>query len=184
MDNASLLQQLRDGSLEDGRAYLVAHSEELTDYNAVGTALADEALARLYSPFLSLKLAELLTFFGEYTSHILSHALGLKAKGDAFLQIWLHQAALENLDAAAEEFLSLGDDENWARTRISWMISATSLGRVEEAINAAAKAREIFQHLNQPYWVCVIDHNTAWVYIQIGRYQEANMLFERTLTIY
>src|ERR1700730_6244259 len=127
MDNASLLQQLREGSLEEGRAYLMAHSEELTDYHAVGNLLADEALARLYSPFLSLKLAELLTFFGEYTHHLPSHALGLKAKGDALVQIRLYQAALESLDAAAEEFLNLNDDENWARTRISWMVAATSL---------------------------------------------------------
>src|SRR5690242_19169466 len=119
MDNASFLQQLREGTLEEGRAYITAHIDELADYHAIGNALADEALARLYSPFLSLKLAELLTFYGEYTHHLPAHALGLKAKGDALVQIRLYQAALENLDAAGEEFLQLGDEENWARTRIS-----------------------------------------------------------------
>lgn len=184
MDNVSLLQHLREGSLEEGRAYLVTHSEELADHNAIGNTLADEALARLYSPFLSLKLAELLTFFGEHTHHQLSHALGLKAKGDALVQIRLYQSALENLDASAEEFRLLGDEENWARTRISWIVGATSLGQVEEALHEAAKARAIFQRLDQPYWVCVIDHNTAWAYRQVGRYQEAHALYERILTIY
>lgn len=184
MDNASLLQYLRESSLEEGRAYLIAHSEELTDYNAVSKLLEDEALAKLYSPFLSLKLAELLTFFGEHTHHLPAHALGLKAKGDALVQIRLYQAALENLDAAAKEFLNLEDEENWARTRISWMVGATSLGQVEDALREAAKAREIFQHLDQLYWVCIIDNNMAWVYRQVGRYQEAQVIYERILMIY
>ncbi len=184
MDKASLLQYLRDGSLEEGRAYLTAHSEELADYTAVGNALADEALARLYAPFLSLKLAELLIFFGQYTCHLPSHARGLKARGDALVQVRLYQAALKSLDEAGEEFLRLRDEENWARTRISWIVAATSLGRVKDALREAARARAIFQHLDQPYWVCVIDHNTAWAYRQVGRYHEAHVLYERMLTIY
>lgn len=184
MDNASFLQQLREGTLEEGRAFITAHIDELADHDTTGNALADEALARLYSPFLSLKLAELLTFYGEYTHHLPAHALGLKARGDALVQIRLYQAALESLDKAGEEFLQLGDEENWARTRISWIVGATSLGRVEEALQEAAKARAIFARLEQPYWVCVIDHNTAWVYRQVGRYQEAHALYERMLTVY
>lgn len=184
MDKAVFLQQLRNGSLEEGRAYLIAHSEELADHDLIGNELADEALARLYSPFLSLKLAELLTFFGEYTHHLPSHALGLKAKGDALSQARLHQAALDSLDAAARIFLCLEDEENWARSRISWIVAATSLGRVEDALHEAAKARAVFQRLDQPYWVCIIDHNTCWVYKQIGRYQEINALYERMLEIY
>ncbi|MGH2482358.1 MAG: tetratricopeptide repeat protein, partial [Ktedonobacteraceae bacterium] len=184
MDIATLVQHLREGSLEEGRAYFIEHSEELTDHHAIGNALADEALAKLYSPFLSLKLAEVLTFFGEHTHHLPARALGLKAKGDAMVQIRLYQAALESLDTAAQEFLSLNDEENWARTRISWIVGATSLGHVDEALREAARAREVFQRLEQPYWVCVMDHNTAWVYRQVGRYQEAHAIYERILTIY
>ena len=184
MDIATLVQHLREGSLEEGRAYIIEHSEELADHYAIGNSLADEALAKLYSPFLSLKLAEVLTFFGEHTHHLPAHALGLKAKGDALVQIRLYQAALESLDTAAQEFLSLNDEENWARTRISWIVGATSLGRVEEALREAAKAREVFQRLRQPYVVCQIDHNTAWIYRQVGRYQEAHIIYERILTIY
>lgn len=184
MENASLLQHLRESSLEEGRAYIVTHSEEFTDYDATSNAIADEALAQLYSPFLSLKLAELLTFFGEHAHYLLAHALGLKAKGDALVQMALHQAALESLDAAGQEFLRLNDEENWARTRISWITAATSLGRADDALQEAARAREIFQRLKQPYWVCIIDHNTARVYRQAGKYQEAHAIYERILTIY
>jgi tetratricopeptide (TPR) repeat protein len=184
VDNTLFLQHLRDSSLDEGRAYIQAHIDELADHAAIGDLLADEALKQLYSPFLSLKLAELLIFFGEFAQDIYSHALGLKARGDALVQISHYQAALESLDTAGEEFLRLGDEENWARSRISWTVAAAWLGRVEEALQHAARAREVFLKLGEPYWVCIIDHNTALVYRQIGRYHEANMLYERILNIY
>lgn len=184
MDNTIFLQQLRESSLEEGRAYIQSHIEELKDHTAIGILLADEALVQPFNSFLSLKLAELLIFFGEFTRHTSSHALGLKAKGDALVQIRHYQAALDSLDVAGEEFLQLEDAGNWARTRISWMVAATSLGRVEEALLAAARARDIFSLQEEPYWVCIIDYNTAWIHSQVGRFQDANMLFERMLTIY
>src|SRR6266852_2372846 len=103
MDPNLFLQQLRDLPLEEGRAYIQEHIAELSDHKATGELLADEALRVLYSSFLSLKLAELLIFYGEYTGHLSSHALGLKAKGDALVQIGHNQAAMEALDAAGEE---------------------------------------------------------------------------------
>ncbi len=184
MDNSLFLQRLREASLEEGRSYIQGHREELADYAAIGELLADEALKYLFNPFLSLKLAELLTFFGEFTHDQYSHALGLKAKGDAFVQIRHLEAAIQALDDAGEKFLRLSDKRNWARSRISWVIAAASLGRIEEALQHAANAREVFQELGEPYWVCLIDHNTAWIYRQIGRYRDAIVLYERMLVIY
>src|ERR1700694_131138 len=184
MDNTIFLQQLRESSLEEGRAFIEAHLDELTDHTAIGDLLADEALKQLYNPFLSLKLAELLVLFGDYTHHLSSHALGLKAKGDALVQISHYQAALESLDAAGEEFLSLGDKGNWARSRISWMIASAWLGHVEEAIQHAARAREVFLQNGEPYWVCTIDINTAVIYAHVGRYRDAHDMYERMLEIF
>src|SRR5260221_10804911 len=137
MDAELFLQYLRDHTLEEGRAYIQEHIAELSDHQAIGELLAEEALRLLYSPFVSLKLAELLIFFGEYVQHASSHALGVKAKGDALVQIGHFQAAIESLDAAGEEFRRLGDEGNWARSRISWILSAAWLGRVEEALQEA-----------------------------------------------
>src|SRR3984893_18257838 len=99
MDNTVFLQHLRESSLEEGRAFIEAHLDELTDHAVIGDLLADEALKQLYNPFLSLKLAELLIFFGEITGDVYVHALGLKAKGDVLTQISHYQAAMESLDA-------------------------------------------------------------------------------------
>ena len=184
MDREQFLQYLRDHPLEEGYAFFREHIAELSDYTTVGNFLADEALRLLYAPLSSLKIAELLVFYGEYTHHTLSHALGLKAKGDALMMIGHYQASIDAADAAGAEFQALGDEENWARSRISWVYSATWLGRIEEALEQAQQARNIFLQLNQPYWVCTIDHNTALIYEYTGRYQEAFNLYEHMLAIY
>ncbi len=81
MDTDLFLQRLRELPIEDGRAYIQEHIAELADHKAVGELLADEALRVLYAPFLSLKIAELLIFYGELTEDMYSHALGLSSAG-------------------------------------------------------------------------------------------------------
>jgi len=185
MDNDLFLQHLRDLPVEEGMAYLQAHVDELTDHAAIAVLMADEALHQLYiAPFVSLKLAELLIFFGEYHHSTSAHALGLKAKGDALKQIGHYQASLECLDAAGEEFLYLGDEVNWAHTRISWIVACAWLGRAEEALREAAHAREVFLRHGEDYWACAVDHNTAVIHTRLGHYQNALHLYERMQAIY
>src|SRR6266700_1511114 len=150
MDTNLFLHYLRDHTLEESRAYIQEHIAELTDHK----------------------------FFGEYISHLPSHALGLKCKGDALMMIGHHQAALECSDAAGEEFLCLGDEGNWARTRIGWTYSAAHLGRAEEALLEAKRARDVFIRLGALYWALAIDHNTGLIYVYLGRYQDAVELYE------
>src|SRR5258708_37827361 len=100
MDNEQFLQYLRDHALEEGYAYIQEHSAELSEHAAIGEVLTDEALRFLYSPFISLKLAELLIFYEEHVEHSSWHALGLEAEGDALLVISQLQAAVWRLDAA------------------------------------------------------------------------------------
>jgi len=185
MDNELFLQHLRELSLEEGKAYIQEHVEELADHATVGELLAEEALRqRFIDPFVSLKLAELLIFFGKYVNHPLSHALGLKARGDALCFLGHHQAAIECLDSSGKEFLHLGDEVNWARTRMSWIHSCAWVGRTKEALQGAARAREVFVRHLEDYWVCAVDINTAIVYTQIGQYHKALELYERILAIY
>jgi tetratricopeptide (TPR) repeat protein len=184
MDSALFLQRLRDLPIEEGRAYLSQHLEELSDHTAIGELMAEEALRVLYTPMLSLKLAELLIYYGEQTGHLSSHALGLKAKGNALLQLDHHQAAMDALDAAGAQFLRLGDEKSWARTRISWVTACGLLGRVEEALHVATTIREAFLRLGEPYWACVIDNNAAVILGHVGRNEDAVSLYENMLAIY
>jgi CHAT domain-containing protein len=184
MDRELFLQYLRAHTLEEGQAYIQEHIAELSDHIAIGEWLADDARHLLYTPFVSLKIAELLIFFGDYAQHLSSHALGLKAKGDALLQIGHYEAAIESLDAAGEEFLSLGDQRNWARSRISWVSSAGYLGRIDDALQTTEQACIVFSQLGEPYWVGVINNNAALVYEFIGRYQDAIKLHEHRLAMF
>ena len=184
MDRELFLQYLRDHTLEEGQAYLQEHIDELSDHTTIGELLADEALRLLYTPFVSLKIAELLIFFGDFTHHLLSHALGLRAKGDALAQIGHYEAALESLDAAGEEFLSLGNQRSWAGSRISWILAAGYLGRIDEALQIAEQARIIYSRIDEQYWIGVMNNNIGLVYEFVGRYQDAINLHERTLTLF
>ncbi len=185
MDNELFLRQLRELPLEEGRIYIQQHSGELTDHAAFISLLKEEALHQQYVlPFVSLKLAELLIFFGDFVQQPLTRALGLMAKGSALSAIGHEQAAMDHLDAAGKQFLDLGEEVEWARTRAPWIISCAWLGRVDEALAEAARAREVFLRQEELSWVCVIDHNTAVIYSQIGHYQKALEIYDRTLAIY
>lgn len=185
MDNEQFLQHLRDLSLEEGRGYIQGHISEVSDYAAAGVLIKEEAQRQeSIAPFVSLKLAELLIFFGEYVHHTPSYSLGLLAKGMAFYRLGRHQAAIENLDAAAEEFLRLGDEVGWARTRMCWILPAIWLGRTGEALQVASHAREIFIRHSEYARACMVDNNTAMAYTRLGRYQEAIDLYERLRATY
>ncbi len=185
MDNARFLQYLCDHSLEEGRDYIQSHLGELSDYDALANMIADEALRlRDAKPLHSLKLAEMLTFLGEVAHQPLFHALGLKAQGDVLDYMAQFQAALACLDMAGEEFLKLGDAVNWARTRVAWIISCAWLGRTEDALQEANRARDVLLKHDKKYWACVIDHNTAVIYSQLGQYHKALELYERILAIF
>lgn len=181
MEPALFLQRLRDLPIEEGRAYLSQRLEELSDHTAIGELLAEEALRVLYTPMLSLKLAELLIYYGELTGHLPSHALGLKAKGDALFQIGHYQAAKVALDIAGEAFLSLNDEMNWARSRISWVASVGWLGHLDETLSVGKQAHDTFLRLGEPYWVCVIDTNIAILLEYSGHYEEALALYDNLL---
>ena len=184
LDVSQLIQRLHDLDLEEGCSLITQCAADLADQAAFGVALADEAWKELYTPFLSLKLAELLVFFGDHIQHLSSHALGLKARGDALVQIGHFQAAIEYLDAAGEEFLRMGDEGNWARSRMSWIMASESLGRVEEALQEAERARNVFERLGEHYWAGNIASNTAIILDHLGRYQDAIKLYEHARSIY
>jgi len=185
MDNKVFLQRLCDLGLEEGCVYIRVHTSEFADLVTTAVLIREESLRqRNINAFVSLKLAELLIFLGEHLQHAPSFAFGLLAQWDALSHIGHYQAALECLNAAGDEFLQLGDEVNWAHTRISWIIASAWLGQVEEALQEATHVRKVFLQHGEHYWVCIVDHNTAVIYKRLGRYQDALCLYERILSVY
>ncbi len=183
MSEQHLLQPLHELGLKEGKLYLQECCDKL-EQHALIAWLEKEALDKLYAPFSSLKLAELLIFLGEHIHDPTAYALGLKAKGDVLVQMGHYSAAMESLDEAGAIFVQEGDEGNWARSRISWIVACAWLGHIEEALHEAQRAHDVFLRLGEPFWACTIDNNRAVIYDHAGRHQEALDLYESMRTIY
>jgi len=184
MSDQQLLQTLQDLSLPEGKQHLRVCYDEIRQSALIGAWLEKEALDKLYAPLTSLKFAELLLFLGVYAHDRHAYAIGLKARGDALVQMGHYTAAMQNLDEAAAIFCQEGDQNNQARSRISWIVACAWLGRIDEALVQAGRTRDFFLQQDEPFWACMVDNNIAVIYDHLGRSQEALALYERMRTVY
>jgi len=136
----------------------------------------DSQIAFLMSGYLLL--------VGELLQNKYVHALGMVARGDALRRMDRDADALPFLDAAGEEFLAIGDEVSWARTRIGWVSACLRLNRTDEALHEAAEAREVFIRYNKWKRAGMIDVNAALINYELGQYDQALRLFERAIETY
>ena len=132
----------------------------------------------------ALRLAEVLVDEATLADRADYRALGLMAKGDALRNLGRHREALAHLEIAGDQFLTLGDEVGWARTRLGWVWSVHQLSRGAIALEAAGAAHAIF--VGHAEWLLAagLDLNTAFVCFELGRNAEALRLLDRALTLY
>ncbi len=133
---------------------------------------------------VSFILAGHLLFIGEVIRSKYAHALGLMARGDALRRMDRDQEALPFLDAAGAEFLEIGDEVGWARTRIGRVSACLQLNRTSEALRDAAAAREVFRRYGKHLRAGQIDVNAAITNYELGQYDQALRLFDRAIETY
>jgi CHAT domain-containing protein/tetratricopeptide (TPR) repeat protein len=133
---------------------------------------------------LSFILGGHLMFIGDTIKQKYVHALGLMTRGDALRRMDRDQAALPFLDAAGIEFLELGDEVSWARTRIGRVSACLQLNRTSEALIDAAAAREVFVRYGKLLRAGMIDVNAAIINYESGQYDQALRLFDRAIETY
>ena len=133
---------------------------------------------------MSFILAGHLLFIGEIIKSKYAHALGLMTRGDALRRMDRYQEALPFFDAAGEEFLEIGDEVGWARTRIGRVSACLQLNRTSEALRDAAAAREIFMRYENHLRAGQIDVNAAMINYELGQYDQALRLFDRAIETY
>ncbi len=132
----------------------------------------------------SFILAGHLMFIGDTIKDKYVHALGLMTRGDALRRMDRDQAALPFLDAAGAEFLEIGDEVSWARTRIGRVSACLQLNRTSEALSDAAAAREVFVRYGKHLRAGMIDVNAAIINYESGQYEQALRLFDRAIETY
>lgn len=179
------LRELASATDEQSRRALVAACLERFAPDDLLPRLKDESERyQRIDPHKSLALAEALIAGSEAAGLPQYHALGLLAKGDALGIRGDSQACVDVLDEAGREFLALGDEVGWARTRLVWLVASHRLGRGVAALEVAGRAREILARNAVWLRAATLDHNAAYVCRELGRYQEALALYERAQTIF
>ncbi|HEY0754563.1 MAG TPA: CHAT domain-containing protein [Ktedonobacteraceae bacterium] len=133
---------------------------------------------------ISFLMAGHLLFIGDLLHNHYVHALGLMARGDALRRMDRDQEALPFLDAAGEEFLTIGDEVGWARTRIGRVSACLRLNRTGEALRDATAAREVFIRYGKLLRAGQIDVNAAIINYELGQYDQALRLFDRAIETY
>ncbi len=133
---------------------------------------------------ISFMMAGHLLFLGALVSSKYVHALGLMARGDALRRMDRDEDALPFLDTAADEFLSIGDEVGWARTRIGRVSACLRLNRTSEALRDATEARDVFVRHGKLLRAGQIDVNAAIINYELGQYDQALHLFDRAIETY
>src|SRR5216683_2464573 len=133
---------------------------------------------------ISFLMAGDLLSVGDLLQNKYVHALGLMTRGDALRRMDRDQEALPFLDAAGGEFLAIGDEVGWARTRIGRVSACLRLNRTGEALRDAAAAREVFIRYGKLLRAGQIDVNAAIINYELGQYEQALRLFDRAIETY
>ncbi len=135
-------------------------------------------------PHRSLRLAEALILGAELARQPRHLSLGLMAKADALRYLGCYPDSLELFEAAGRAFLEQGDEVGWARTRIGWVFSCQYLGRGAEALAVIPRARDILVRHGEWLRAAGLELNTAVVYYELGRYDQALALYDRAIEFF
>jgi CHAT domain-containing protein/tetratricopeptide (TPR) repeat protein len=133
---------------------------------------------------LSNALAGHLLSIGKLSRSPYARALGLMVRGDSLRRMDRDAEAIEYLDAAGKEFLAIGDEVGWARTRIGRVGACLQLNRTSEALRDATAAREVFVRYNKFLRAGQIDVNAAITHFELGQYEQALHLYDRAIETY
>jgi CHAT domain-containing protein len=176
----ALVGQLLAAEDHAARQSLLKRSLARFDHNTLLTHLKDESeRLRAADAQAALLLADLLIAAATLADRPDHHALGLMARGDAVRAQGRFAEAIDDLDAAAAAFLSLGDRVGWARTRLGWLIASCHQGRGVEALQVVDEAREVLRTGGMPMRIGILELNAGVVCWYLGRQQQALDHYQR-----
>jgi CHAT domain-containing protein/tetratricopeptide (TPR) repeat protein len=164
--------------------FITEHAAEVDDLDAAAAQLKDEARAQENRDVeVSLVIANHLLALAQWTGAPYHRSLGLLARGNCLMRQGHHREAIDCFNTAATDFLAADDEIGWARTRISYLWSASKVGLTEQALEQAEQARKVFLHYGEQRYIPSLEINLALALTGVGRYQEALAAYDRALEI-
>src|SRR5713101_6286168 len=127
----------------------------------------------------AVHLAEAAVLIGKRLRRKESLALGLRAKANALYASGDNAAAVEHHEKAVELYDALKIEKEAARTLSSSIQPLILLGEYDKAFKAAARAREIFTRLDDPWRLARLEINLGNVFHRQDRFDEAIAHYER-----
>ncbi|HEY3082133.1 MAG TPA: CHAT domain-containing tetratricopeptide repeat protein [Chloroflexota bacterium] len=150
----------------------------------LGRLKAESERLRTVDTPAMLRLAEALVQGATLVGAPVHLALGAMAMADALRDLGRYVESIARYDEAAARFVELGDEVGWARTRGGWVWSMHHLGRAEEALPDADRARAVLARHGEWWRAGAIDNNAGWVCFELGRYDDALALLDRAQRAY
>jgi CHAT domain-containing protein len=171
------LAQLRDDAT---RKKLIARHKGLRSA-AVVARLAESVPKKILvaAPQEALALAEACCLIARRLKSRKALALGLRAKGNALYALRRTREAVELHHEAIRIFDELGQDDELAKSLSTSMQPLILLGEYDEALAAAARAKEIFERRGELVRLARLETNVGNVYHRQDRFEEALACYER-----
>ena len=167
---------------EEVARFIAEHAAEVDDLDAAAQHLKDEAKAQETRDLnASLAIADQLIALANWTKAPGHHALGMLARGNVLLRQGYHREAIACFDDAGADFLKIGDEVGWARTRIGYLYCVSMTGLTEGALKEAERATEIFRNHGEHWRAVDTQINIAIALEAVGRYLEAFVAYDRAL---
>ena len=182
MDAQTFVARLLPLRGEKVERFIAEFAAEVDNLDTAAQLLKDEAKAQETRDLdVSLAIANQLIALANWTKAPGHHALGMLAQGNVLLRQGYHREAITCFDVAGADFLKIGDEVGWARTRISYLWSASNMGLTEQALQQARKAQKIFADHGKYGPGIVLEMNIAIALEALGQYQEALVAYDRAL---
>ena len=127
----------------------------------------------------ALNLAEAAMLIAKRLRRKESLALGLRAKANALYSSGDNRSAIEHHRRAFKLYESLGIWKEAARTLSSSIQPMILVGEYDQAFQAAERAREIFEQLNDSWRLARLEINVGNIYHRQDRFEESIAHYER-----
>jgi len=175
----ALIDELGRLSSESARRKFLTKHKTLVRQETV-ESLAQLVVQRVrVSTQEALNLAEAAVLMAKRLRRKESLALGLRAKANALYSSGDNRAAIEHHQQAFKLYESLGIWKEAARTLSSSIQPMILLGEYDRAFQAAERAREIFERLDDRWRLARLEINVGNIYHRQDRFEESIAQYER-----